>query len=77
MDLPNPRIMGNLIDKTSKFKDANMKCDNHTNNFAGIMFSQLIAHDTSSRKAVAMKGKTIFRILCDFSYKFFHEKKSK
>lgn len=54
--MPNARLLGNIIDKANNFKCGTVKCGNHTNNFAGIMFSQMIAHDTTSRKVVEMKG---------------------
>lgn len=55
-ELPNARIMGNILDKASHFKCGNKKCGHHINNYAGIFFCQLLAHDTSSRKVKTIKG---------------------
>lgn len=54
--MPNARIMGNILDKATNFK--NQTNNDPVNNFAGLAFSQMIAHDVTSRKAVAMKGLT-------------------
>lgn len=55
-ELPNARVMGNLIDKASHFKCKHKKCDHHINNCVGLYFSQTVAHDTSSRKVKTMRG---------------------
>lgn len=54
-ELPNARVMGNLIDKASHFK-CKLKKSDHINNCAGLYFSQTIAHDTSGRKVKTMRG---------------------
>lgn len=55
-ELPNPREMGNIMDKATHFKCGKVKCGHDTNNAIGIMFSQMIAHDTTRRMVVEHKG---------------------
>lgn len=56
--MPNARSLSNTINDASDFK-CEIECDDETNNFAGIMFSQMVAHDTSSRKVVSWRGMEI------------------
>ena len=53
--MPNARSLSNTINEANDFK-CEIKCGDQTNNFAGIMFSQMIAHDTTSRKVVSWRG---------------------
>lgn len=55
-ELPNPRVMGNIIDKAEHFKCGRVKCGHNVNNALSIMFSQLVAHDTTRRMVVEQKG---------------------
>lgn len=54
--MPNPRSLGNILDQASDFKNATIDNELWINNFVGLMFSQMIAHDTTSRKVIAMRG---------------------
>lgn len=48
------------MEKASNFKGGKVECGDHTNNLAGIMFSQLVAHDISNRMVVTMRGFIFF-----------------
>lgn len=61
--LPNPRLMGNLMRNASSFKCGRLKCGKQTNNFFGIFFGQLVAHDISNRRQVNFKGMSPVQIL--------------
>ncbi|XP_055325439.1 peroxidase-like [Sitodiplosis mosellana] len=63
-EMPNARSLSNTINEASDFKCETVKCGDQTNNFVGIMFSQMVAHDTSSRKVVTMRGNNSNGISC-------------
>lgn len=65
--MPNARSLSNTINGASDFK-CDIKSGEQINNFAGIMFSQMIAHDTSSRKVVAWRGVDLCLCFCQSSF---------
>lgn len=60
-ELPNPRVISNLIDKAEDF---NSQSNTITLASVHLMFSQMIAHDTTRRSGSEIKG-------CDTKCKFF------
>lgn len=55
-ELLNPRVLGNIVEEAEPFKCDTVKCGHDTNNAIGMMFSQMIAHDTTRRMVVEQKG---------------------
>lgn len=55
-ELLNPRVLGNMVEEAEPFKCDTVKCGHDVNNAIGMMFSQMIAHDTTRRMVVEQKG---------------------
>ncbi|XP_055302477.1 peroxidase-like [Sitodiplosis mosellana] len=55
-ELPSPRLIGNMLSDPSFENNYSNEVLSDTNNIMGLMFGQLLTHDSSSRLAYNVKG---------------------
>lgn len=53
-ELPSPREIGNVL--AGQFVSFNGPGSEYTNNLMGLMFGQLLTHDTSNNKQYSIEG---------------------
>lgn len=59
--LPNPRVMGNILENAQSFANC-LKYGSGVNNFLHVMQGQETAHDVTSRKVVTIDGELLIFI---------------
>lgn len=61
-ELPSPRLIGNLLVDPSFENRYDSEISVDTNNIMGLMFGQLLTHDSTSRLVYHVKGLAIWII---------------
>lgn len=69
-ELPSPRVIGNLLADPNFENHYDSEISVDTNNIMGLMFGQLLTHDSSSRLVYHVKGDIWFGHLDNFSVIF-------